>query len=229
LDKKSLGRQCPNGSLECPLLSEIADLREQVRRLESLSYVDALTGIYNFRYLQRALEIEMERTRRSKLPTSLIMVDLDYFRDINTRYGHESGNTALAWVGRIWRESIRTIDIACRYGGEEFALILPGTALVQSINIAERLRMILCSHPVVLNGQSVSITASFGVSTFQHTDKWSASEFLSRADAYLFQAKALGRNQVCSQGVCPAVPTEGVSAEEKEILFAGTEPVQKNR
>ncbi len=229
MDKKNLGRECPNGSPECPFLSEIADLREQVSRLESLSYVDALTGIYNFRYLQRALEIEMERTRRSKLPTSLIMVDLDHFKEINTLYGHESGNIALAWVGRIWRESIRTIDIACRYGGEEFALILPGTSLVQSINIAERLRMILGSHPVTLNAQSVALTASFGVSAFQHTDKWTVSEFLSRADAFLFQAKTLGRNQVCSQDIRPVLPTAGVTAEEKEILYGRNETKEKSR
>ncbi|MFZ2446079.1 MAG: GGDEF domain-containing protein [Syntrophobacteraceae bacterium] len=215
---------CPAGGRECPLAIEVAQLREQCRRLEALSYIDALTGIYNFRYLQRALEMEMERTRRTKLPTSLIMADLDHFKGINGAYGHEAGNAALAWVSRIWRESIRVIDVACRYGGEEFALILPSTSLVQSINIAERLRMMISSNPVILNEQTVTLTASFGVAAFGDSDDWTVSEFMSRADGFLFQAKSLGRNRVCCQEIAPVLPEVGVTQDEKDGLFARIDP-----
>ena len=121
-----------SGANGCPTLKqlsleeEIEFLRERCRKLEELSFVDALTGLYNFRYMQRALEIEMERTRRTKLPTGLVMIDLDHFKNVNTLYGHECGNAVLAEFGKVLKESVRVIDVPCRYGGEEFALILPG-------------------------------------------------------------------------------------------------------
>lgn len=216
---------CPAGAEECSLIAELQRLRTECRRLEELSYVDALTGMYNFRYLQKSLEMEMERTRRSKLPTGLIMLDLDHFKHINTKYGHEAGNTALAFVGKILREGIRLIDIPCRYGGEEFSLILPSTSLVQALKIAERLRAILSSTPVAIDGQSVSLTASFGVAVFRHVDAFSIGDFLHKADQYLYEAKSSGRNLVCSQPLGPAIP-QGVTAEEKEGLFAPHESLE---
>lgn len=205
---------------ECPLEAEMAELRERCRKLEELSYVDALTGHYNFRYLQRALEMEMERTRRTKLPTSLIMLDLDHFKNINTVYGHECGNTALAWVARILREGIRLIDIPCRYGGEEFALILPGTSLIQATGIAERLREAIASNPVNFQGQMVSLSGSFGVAVFRFTDELTISKFLSKADELLYKAKNSGRNCVCTEELPPVFQPDEVTAEEKAGLFA---------
>jgi diguanylate cyclase (GGDEF)-like protein len=98
---------------------------------------------------------------------------------------------------------------------------------VQSINIAERLRTIVNSHPVNLSGQTVTLTASFGVSAFEYTQKWSVSEFLSRADGFLFEAKTLGRNRVCSQDIRPVLPTVGVTAEEKEFLYSSDQTTEK--
>lgn len=218
--------QCPVGAKECSLIAEIDRLRAECRKLEELSYVDALTGMYNFRYLQRSLEMEMARTRRTKLPTGLIMIDLDHFRRINTEYGHEAGNTALSFVAKILREGVRLIDIPCRYGGEEFALILPSTSLVQALNIAERLRAALNAAHVLLNAKSVTITASFGVAVFRHVDEFSTGDFLRKADELLFRAKSSGRNRVCAQDLGPAIPV-GVTAEEKEGLFASDEPHDK--
>jgi diguanylate cyclase (GGDEF)-like protein len=217
---------CPPGAKECALIDEIAALREQCRKLEELSYVDALTDLYNFRHLQKSLEMEMARTRRSLLPTSLIMLDLDYFRNINTVYGHEAGNTALVSVATIIRENVRIIDIPCRYGGEEFALILPSTSLVQSSNIAERLRQSISATPVILNGQDVIITASFGVAVFRHSDSYTVSEFLSKADAFLYQAKASGRNRVCAEPIAPILSSE-VTVEERDGLYAQIEDGEK--
>jgi len=214
-------KECPAGVCDCPFAGELALLKERCRRLEELSYVDALTGLFNFRHLQRSLEMEMERTRRSRLPTSLIMSDLDHFKAINTQYGHEAGNAALVQVGAVFRENTRMIDIPCRYGGEEFALIMPGTSLVQATNIAERLRTVLKSTPFMLNGEKVVLTASYGVAIYTYSDDWTANDFLGKADSFLYQAKTGGRNRVCAQQiVIPTLPTVGVTQDEKDGLFA---------
>ncbi|MCE5333503.1 MAG: GGDEF domain-containing protein [Desulfobacteraceae bacterium] len=208
---------------ECPFLEEMTHLREQCRKLEELSYVDGLTGLYNFRYMQRSLEMEMERTRRTKTPTSLIMIDLDHFKKINTEHGHESGNIALTWVAKIIRDSVRIMDIPCRYGGEEFALILPSTSLSQAVRIAERLRETLAANPASLIKKTVALTASFGVAVYGYTDNLTVSEFLNRADRFLFQAKSLGRNRVCAEEPVAVVAADEVSPEEKAVLFGPVE------
>jgi diguanylate cyclase (GGDEF)-like protein len=205
------------------LIEEIAILREQCRKLEELSFVDALTGLYNFRYMQRALEVEMERTRRSKLSTGLIMIDLDHFKNVNTLYGHESGNTVLAWAGKIIKDSVRVIDVPCRYGGEEFALILPGASLRQSMAIAQRLMETLRGNPVILKDASLTITASLGVAVFTYGDESSSGEFLDKCDQLLYKAKELGRDRVCSEDSCPIVMPDEVTAEEKAELFSPME------
>ncbi len=205
---------------DCPISEEVAQLRERCRKLEELSYVDALTGLYNFRYLQRALETELERTRRTRFPTSLIMVDLDHFKNINTEYGHEAGNIALTWVGKIIRDSIRIMDIPCRYGGEEFALVVPGISLQLAVKIAERIRETLLENPVMLHNQTVQLTASFGVAVCDFSEDITVSEFLNKADRYLFQAKTTGRNRVCAEPAAVAVPVDEVTGEEKRALLA---------
>lgn len=218
---------CPVGAEHCSLLDEVGRLREQCRRLEELSYVDALTGLYNFRHLQRALEMEMERSRRTGLPTGLIMIDLDHFKDINNVYGHQTGNAVLASVGKFLRENVRIIDVPCRYGGEEFALILPSTSLVQAASIAERLRAMLSERSIETEERGIVVTASFGVAVFRCSETSTASEFLARADTYLLQAKQMGRNCVCSQDFGPLQPSE-VTPEEKGGLFAKAGAKRKN-
>ncbi len=205
---------------KCPLAEEVELLRERCRKLEELSYVDALTGLYNFRYMQRALEMEMERTRRTKLPTGLIMLDLDHFKKVNADYGHEGGNTVLAYLGKLLKESVRLIDIPCRYGGEEFALILPNASVNQSVNIAKRLQELVRMRPVVFDAQNVSVSASFGVAVFHHTDQDTLNSFISRADQLLYEAKNAGRDRICAEQPCPVIMAEEVTADEKSALFS---------
>lgn len=212
---------CPNAK-QCSLVEEIALLRERCRKLEELSFVDGLTGLYNFRYMQRSLEMEMERTRRSKLPTGLVMIDLDHFKNVNSLYGHECGNAALTWFGKILKDGVRLIDVPCRYGGEEFALILPGASLRQSIGIAERLREITRSNPVTFGTQTVSITASFGIAVFRFTDECTVGAFLNRADRLLYEAKNLGRDRICVEEPAPVFMPDEVTAGEKAALFSST-------
>jgi diguanylate cyclase (GGDEF)-like protein len=212
---------CPLGK-ECSLSEEIGLLRERCRKLEELSFIDALTGLYNFRYLLRSLEMEMERTRRAKLPTGLIMMDLDHFKNVNTIYGHECGNAVLTHFGKILKEGVRVIDVPCRYGGEEFALVLPGASLMQSVRIAERLREATHSTPVTFGDETFNITASFGVAVFSHTSESTAGAFLDRADRLLYEAKNTGRDRICAEKPVPISIVDEVTDSEKAALFSST-------
>lgn len=205
---------------QCPLVEEVDLLRERCRKLEALSYVDALTGLFNLRYMQRALEMEMERTRRTKLPTGLIMLDLDHFRKFNTQYGHEGGNAVLASLGQLLKESVRVIDIPCRYGGEEFALILPNASLLQAVSIAKRVRELVRGYPVEFGAQNLSVSASFGVATFRNTDQDTLSAFIGRADQLLYEAKNTGRDRICAEHPPPVYLEGEVTADEKSALFS---------
>jgi len=216
--------KCPSTNQECPVFDEVRRLREECKRLQELTQVDTLTGLFNFRYLMVALEGEMERTRRTDLSTGLIMSDLDHFKRINDTHGHECGNEALQWIGKIWHEKLRRIDMACRYGGEEFVVILPGTRLPQAIRAAERLRFALENSPVKLNGKLVRLTASFGVDAYRGRKKLTVETFIKQADHFLLEAKARGRNRVCYDENKLTEAVEGLTLDEREALFATRRP-----
>ena len=213
---------CPSLK-QCSLMEEIELLRERCRRLEEISFVDALTGLYNFRYLKKSLAIEMERTRRTKLPTGLVMIDLDHFKNVNTRYGHECGNAVLAQVGKVLKENVRVIDVPCRYGGEEFALILPSAALRESVAITERLQESIRCSQVTFGTETVRVTASFGVAVFRFNDECTVGAFLNRADRILYEAKNLGRDRLCAEKPSPLFMPDEVTASEKAALFSAME------
>lgn len=214
-----LESSCPLEFNECPILQEVLALRDECSRLTELSITDPLTGYFNYRYMIQSLDQEMERSRRTELPTGLIMVDLDHFKDVNDSYGHIIGDKALQWACRIWRENIRRIDIPCRYGGEEFAIILPGTDLPQATLLAERLRNVLADSPLPVDGFGLVLTASFGVSAFRGQNGATPQRVLDCADHMLIRAKAQGRNRVCSD-LQPKrkSPTE-LTSDERAALF----------
>ncbi len=219
-----LQEKCPLNDQECPVFDEVRRLREECKRLQELTQVDTLTGLFNFRYLMVALEGEMERTRRTGLSTGLIMSDLDHFKRINDTHGHECGNKALQWIGKTWHGKLRRIDMACRYGGEEFVVILPGTRLPQAIQAAERLRFALENSPVKLNGKLVRLTASFGVDAYRGRKKLTVETFIKQTDHFLLEAKARGRNRVCYDENKITVEVEGLTLDEREALFATRRP-----
>ena len=209
---------CPHDDDGCALAAEIAELRERVRQLEASSRIDALTGFFNYRHLMEALAAEMERTRRTGIPTALIMTDLDHFKRINDTYGHEAGNAALKQATRIWHAAIRQVDIACRYGGEEFLFILPGTRFGMAARAAERLRAALADTPLELEGARLALTASFGVAAYRSGEALSVEAFIDRADQYVIRAKAGGRNRVAFDRRQLAIQETSVSASEKALL-----------
>ena len=189
-------QHCPYDESSCPIRNELDRLRKRVQELEALSRIDTLTGLNNVGSFLSILEGEMERARRTGTALSLVMIDLDHFKRINDTYGHEAGNEALKWTSRVWQKLLRRIDILCRYGGEEFTVILPGTRLHQGLVAAERLRQGLEESPVLLEGDRVVLTASFGVEVFAGIEKVTVRGLIKRADRFLLKAKADGRNCV---------------------------------
>ncbi len=207
---------CPVHGALCPYEEELMDLREEVQALSTQVRTDELTGLYNYRHFLHSIDLEMERGRRSGHPVSLIILDLDHFKEFNDHYGHEFGNLALQHVARIVLTTLRRLDIPCRYGGEEFAIILPNTPLHAAISLAERLRLSIEQTPLVVADEPVRITASFGVDWLRPYEKGDLTQFVARADAWLYKAKEAGRNTVRHP---EDVSETHVSKEERDFLL----------
>jgi len=168
-------------------------LREALR---TQSIRDPLTGLYNRRYLQEILEREIRRAVRSDQPLGILMLDLDHFKKFNDTYGHEAGDSVLREAATFLSKNIRAEDIVCRFGGEEFVVILPTATLEASKSRAERLRAKIRELTVLHHGESVgAISVSVGVAAVpQHGT--SSKEVLEAADAALYRAKNAGRDRV---------------------------------
>ncbi len=206
---------CPVGESDCNILSEVADLRHRLTELSNLVRTDTLTGIANYRYFVQALEQEIERTQRSGQPTSLIMIDIDFFKKVNDQWGHEVGNRALVHLARLLQQTVRKLDIPCRYGGEEFAVILPDTTLSACLPVAERIRECVETSPLDVDGKSLMMTISLGVATYTSPNDITVEELVKEADGYLYQAKETGRNRVCH---APRPSVDIVTSEERQVL-----------
>lgn len=162
------------------------------RQIQTQAVTDALTGLYNHRYFQEALERELKISDRHRTVVSLILLDLDYLKRINDTHGHRTGDAVLRIVSQVMRENVREIDICARYGGEEFVIVLPQCGREDAIRLAERLRIAIASTPVRKVGQ---ITASIGVATYPTTSR-SKEELIEVADQGMYLAKSAGRNCV---------------------------------
>ncbi|CAA6605431.1 conserved hypothetical protein [Rhodospirillaceae bacterium LM-1] len=164
--------------------------------LRDLSIRDALTGLYNRRFVEETFEREMARIARSQEPFSLMMMDVDHFKRFNDTFGHDAGDMVLRSVGELLRDYFRSTDMPCRFGGEEFLVMLPGTSLVNAQERAEDLRKAVKSLTVLHQGRPVGqITISIGLAAYpSHI----ANRFtlIEAADKALYQAKALGRDRV---------------------------------
>ncbi|WP_101758143.1 GGDEF domain-containing protein [Oceanicoccus sp. KOV_DT_Chl] len=210
--------RCPVGESHCVVIDQVTALHSEIAHLAEQVRTDTLTGLYNFRHFRFTLEQEMERTRRTQQTTALIMVDLDYFKKVNDNWGHEGGNQALIATADVLRSCTRRLDIACRYGGEEFSIILPATDLITAMQVAERIREQVAATPVLIDGKTLQLTASLGVDiyTFMHDE--APEQFVDRADSCLYQAKQQGRNRVCHGGLDMGSAESAVSREERELL-----------
>jgi two-component system cell cycle response regulator len=165
------------------------------RIVERQALVDGLTGLPNRRQCEDTLAGELARVDRFGGPLAIVVADLDWFKDINDRYGHPAGDSVLREFGALLDETLRDVDLAGRWGGEEFLLILPGTDLEGGAEVAERIRIALAGRMVVaVDGTPIPVTASFGVAATPPTK--TASDLFAAADAAMYEAKRMGRNQV---------------------------------
>jgi diguanylate cyclase (GGDEF)-like protein len=163
--------------------------------LEQAARLDPKTDLFNARYFAGALAGELERAKRFGRPFSIVLADLDLLRDVNNTYGHLAGDAVLRGVADVLREELRPFDIPSRFGGEEFAVVLPETGHEDALRIAERIRRAVEQTPVVLRGGGeVSATLSLGVATYPASE--SAEALIHDADVALYRSKALGRNRV---------------------------------
>lgn len=165
-------------------------------RVQELTVTDDLTKLYNSRFMHDRLHHEVERAKRFKYDLSMIFVDLDYFKDVNDNYGHLRGSKLLKEIAQLFVHLIRGIDIACRYGGDEFLIIMPSTTKDNAHKVAEKLRGAL-NESVFLKdeGLSIKLTASFGVATFPH-DAADKDELIHKADNAMYRVKNRTRNGV---------------------------------
>ena len=163
--------------------------------MKEIAVRDQLTGLLNRRGFGEQGAQAYATARRSNRPVSVIMTDIDRFKFINDEHGHAAGDDALCHFARILSAGRRAEDILARVGGEEFALVLPGTTLESATNIADDLRDLVDSSPIRVDGQSMPMTASFGVATLSDKDTC-LTDMVVRADRALYRSKRAGRNRV---------------------------------
>ena len=171
-------------------------LQQREQGLQEQAISDTLTGLYNRRYLNEFLPRELARSGRNAMPVALMLIDLDHFKRVNDSFGHEAGDIVLTAVGALLRDKVRGSDIACRYGGEEFALILPETGEEPAVRRAEDIRLAISALQLSHAGKPLGkVTASFGIAMFpDHAQDTEA--LLRTADVALYAAKGAGRNRV---------------------------------
>jgi diguanylate cyclase (GGDEF)-like protein len=166
-----------------------------LREVRENSVRDGLTNCFNRGHALEVLDAEIRRARRSKLPLSLVMFDLDGFKEVNDRHGHLCGDAVLASIGAKMKSELRGSDLKCRWGGDEFMVILPDTPLGGARQVSENLRRQIEAQTVAWNDDYVKVTASFGITVINPADQ-DPLIAIARADAALYRAKERGRNNV---------------------------------
>lgn len=185
----------------CLLIDDATDayvyqsqLQQSNLQLQQVNRLDGLTGVLNRSYWQQQLEVEVQRAGRYHHPLSLLFFDLDKFKRLNDDYGHQAGDLVLIEVAKLIGSLLRETDLFGRYGGEEFAIILPDTPLDGAIEVAKRICLRVAATPIDYQQQQLMTSVSVGVSQFSIPT--TANELIQQADLALYQAKRNGRNQV---------------------------------
>ena len=166
------------------------------KQLQEMSLTDSLTALRNRRAFDEHLPAALEHSRRYTRPLSLAVLDIDHFKSINDTLGHDAGDTILRGVASIIASGTRQADYAARVGGEEFAILLPETALLEGLQFAEKLRSLVASTPIAVGDGTRQVTVSIGIASVPHTEMDAPEDFYRAADQALYRAKANGRDRV---------------------------------
>ena len=187
--------------LETRLVSlqrENVDLVVKNRALSEVSTRDTLTGLYNRWYVLEKIDSEINRSLRHGSPMSVLMLDLDHFKRINDTYGHPVGDQVLQWVGKTLKESCRVYDVAGRYGGEEFCIVLPETKVGSTAAVADRIKAKMETTTLRIGDATLNVTASIGIAGVDSVpgEMLSPAALIDRADRAMYSAKNHGRNRI---------------------------------
>lgn len=166
------------------------------KKLEQMSRIDGLTGLFNRRYWEEQFLLEHKRAHRTQAPASVIMLDIDHFKAVNDNFGHPTGDHVIRILAKIIKKSIRETDICGRYGGEEFAVLLPDTDSQNARRVAERIRITCERLTTEYEGSKINFTVSIGIADF-HSSYSNHMGWIEKADQALYLAKESGRNRVC--------------------------------
>lgn len=181
------------------------------QNLQDMALRDPLTGVFNRRALDEPLTRELKAGLRYGAPACLMMLDLDYFKTVNDRLGHTAGDLVLRELAALMSDTVRDVDTVGRYGGEEFAIILPHTSIAQAQPLAERLRNLIETHAFDVEDGTVRLTASIGIAEVCNPAIASVEDWVNAADAALYEAKAQGRNRVIVHAPIPLAPIQAAT------------------
>lgn len=174
------------------------ELEEKNKLLSTISITDDLMGIFNRRYLMQRLDEELKKIKRYEYPLSALMIDLDYFKKVNDKYGHIQGDFTLKGLATLLKKNVRSMDIICRYGGEEIVILMPHINFHGANLTAERLRSKVEAHVFGNQEHPLSITISIGVVSFDSADDLNVDTVIQALDKQLYEAKNTGRNKTCA-------------------------------
>jgi diguanylate cyclase (GGDEF)-like protein len=181
----------------------LQELEEANQELQEKNTLDELSGLYNRRHYDQKILAEYRRSRRNLTPLSLVLVDIDHFKKVNDTYGHLIGDKCIVQTASIIKQLLRrSSDVGCRYGGEEFCLILPETDKDGALALAEEVRLAICASPMECDESRIELTVSCGITTYKQEKGKTPEDIFSSADSALYQAKHAGRNQVKINSLC---------------------------
>ncbi len=212
-------------SLKDDILNRLLKLESDYHYLRALSLTDELTGLYNKRFFKKQLKIEISRAKRTGQPFCLMFIDLDNFKSVNDTFGHVKGDEFLINLSFQICRKIRPTDFACRYGGDEFVIIMPATYLTDGISIAQRWHDLIKRVASEMELVDLNVSSSIGIDEFDISSTFTAEEFLEKVDKELYKAKKTGKNKISYPGQRVKLDKKKekfVTVAEKNALYKGS-------